>query len=187
MEVEVFIKGIILGFFIAAPVGPIGVLCIHRTLKYGRFAGFFSGLGAAVADSIYATIAAFGLTFISKLFAEGEFYFQCAGGLFLIYLGWKTFFVKTSQEIGSIAHITLFKDFSSTFFLTITNPMTILTFLAVFAGFGLSCIHGDHKKSIAFILGVFLGSSAWWFFLSEGVSLFRRNISQKVKNRLKLS
>ena len=94
MEIGFFLKGIVLGFSIAAPVGPIGILCIRRTLQFGRFSGLFSGLGAAAADVVYAVIAAFGLTFISNFLIAGQFWFQLIGGFFLIYLGWKTFFGK---------------------------------------------------------------------------------------------
>src|SRR3989338_6057086 len=98
MELNFFLKGIVLGFAIAAPVGPIGILCIRRTLQFGRFSGLFSGLGAATADVIYAVIAAFGLTFISNLLMAGQFWLRLIGGLFILYLGWKTFFSKISDR-----------------------------------------------------------------------------------------
>ncbi len=180
MEVNFLLKGIILGFSIAAPVGPIGILCIRKTLQFGRFSGLFSGLGAAVADAIYATIAAFGLTFISNFLMAGQFWLRLIGGIFLLYLGWKTFFAKTSEKTKEASHTTLLNDFVSTFFLTITNPMTILSFLAVFAGLGLSSIQGSYFEASALVLGVFLGSAFWWLLLSEGVTLFRRKVSTKV-------
>lgn len=175
-----FLKGIILGFSIAAPVGPIGVLCIRRTLQFGRFSGLFSGLGAAIADMIYAVIAAFGLTFISNFLMSGQFWLQLIGGGFLLYLGWKTFFSKVGGKPSDISHSTLMNDFLSTFFLTITNPMTILSFLAVFAGLGLSNIQGSYVEAALLVMGVFLGSAAWWLLLSEGVTLFRKKVSEKV-------
>ena len=138
MDFSFIWKGLILGFAIAAPVGPIGILCIRRTLQFGRFSGLFSGLGAAAADMVYAIIAAFGLTFISNVLIAGRFWMQLIGGLFLLYLGWKTYFSPVCDKTGTVSHTSLWNDFVSTFFLTITNPMTILSFLAIFAGFGLS-------------------------------------------------
>lgn len=181
MNVDLFVKGLILGFSIAAPVGPIGVLCIRKTLEFGRFSGLFSGLGAACADAIYAVIAAFGLTFIANLLLEGEFWLRLIGGTFLLYLGWKTFSVaEPNSQSKNIPHTTLINDFISTFFLTITNPMTLISFLAVFAGLGLSGIQGDYIQASMLVIGVFLGSALWWLTLSEGVTLFRKKVSQEV-------
>lgn len=180
MSLDILLKGILLGFSIAAPVGPIGVLCIRKTLQFGRLSGLFSGLGAAFADSIYAIIAAFGLTVISNFLLAGQFWFRLIGGVFLLYLGWKTFVAKPASETTNVSHTTLLNDFISTFVLTITNPMTILSFLAVFAGLGLSNVNGDYFQAGALVLGVFLGSAAWWLLLSEGITLFRKKVSQKV-------
>lgn len=179
-EVGFLLKGIILGFSIAAPVGPIGILCIRRTLQFGRFSGLFSGLGAAAADVIYAVVAAFGLTFISNMLMAGQFWLRLIGGLFLLYLGWKTFFAKVNDRTKEVAHTSLAGDFISTFFLTITNPMTILSFLAVFAGLGLSSMNSTYLEASSLVVGVFLGSAAWWLILSEGVTLFRKKVSEKV-------
>lgn len=180
MALELFLKGLLLGFSIAAPVGPIGILCIRRTLQYGRLSGFFSGLGAAVADAIYAVMAAFGLSYITHLLIEEQFWLRLIGGAFLIYLGWKTFRAEPHVEAKNVTHTTLFNDFVSTFFLTITNPLTILSFLAVFAGLGLSSTSGSYLDSLTLVLGVFLGSAFWWLLLSEGVTFFRAKVSQQM-------
>ncbi|MBX7066424.1 MAG: LysE family translocator [Parachlamydiales bacterium] len=181
MESSFFLKGLILGFSIAAPVGPIGILCIRRTLHFGRLSGFFSGLGAALADSIYGAIAAFGLTLISDFLEAGKFWLHLIGGFFLLFLGAKTFFAKTQEMSHSkVSHKTLFSDFASTFFLTITNPMTIVAFLAVFAGLGLSARRENCWEAVHLISGIFIGSAFWWWLLSEGITFFRRKISQKV-------
>jgi len=180
MSFDFFFKGLILGFSIAAPVGPIGVLCIRKTLAFGRFSGLFSGFGAACADAIYAIIAAFGLTFIANFLMEGQFWLRLIGGIFMVYLGWKTFSSAPNSQSKNIPHTTLINDFISTFFLTITNPMTIISFLAVFAGLGLSNIQGDYIQASVLVLGVFLGSALWWLTLSEGVTLFRRKVSKEV-------
>lgn len=181
MNIEYFLKGLIIGFSIAAPVGPIGILCIRRTLQFGRFSGLFSGLGAAFADTIYAAIAAFGLTFVANFLTEQQFWLRLLGGLFLIYLGWKTFISKpVPSESKQVSHSTLKNDFVSTFFLTITNPMTIFSFVAVFAGLGLSNLQGDYLQASLLVFGVFLGSAMWWLTLSEGVTLFRSKVSETV-------
>ncbi|MES2122448.1 MAG: LysE family transporter [Chlamydiota bacterium] len=180
MNLDFLFKGILLGFAIAAPVGPIGVLCIRRTLQYGRLSGLFSGLGAAVADSFYAIIAAFGLTFITTFLLAAQFWLHMAGGLFLLYLGWRTFVAKPAPPSTTARHTTLLRDFTSTLLLTLTNPMTILSFAAIFAGVGISAIDGDYAQAALLVLGVFLGSAMWWLVLSEGVTLFRKKVSENV-------
>jgi threonine/homoserine/homoserine lactone efflux protein len=183
-EWDFLFKGIILGFAIAAPVGPIGILCIRRTLQFGRFSGLCSGLGAAAADVVYACIAAFGLTFISNILMAGQFWLRFVGGCFLLYLGWKTFFAKVDDSTEEVGHTNLAGDFVSTFFLTLTNPMTIFSFLAIFAGLGLSSMESVYFEAFSLVSGVFLGSSAWWLLLSEGVTLFRKRVSSKVRRRI---
>jgi threonine/homoserine/homoserine lactone efflux protein len=180
MNPHLFLKGLILGFSIAAPVGPIGVLCIRKTLQYGRFSGLFSGLGAAFADSLFAIIAAFGLTAVSSFLLAGQFWFHLIGGMFLLYLGLKTFLAKPVTEPKKVSHTNLRNDFISTFFLTLTNPMTIISFVAVFAGLGFASIQGDFVQATTLVLGVFIGSAIWWLLLSEGVTLFRKKVSAKV-------
>src|SRR5579885_1652321 len=181
MGLNYFLKGIFLGFAIAAPVGPIGILCIRRTLHYGRFSGLFSGLGAAVADVLYGAIAAFGMTLISDFLLANQGWLRVIGGTFLIYLGVRTFFTKPKeQEPIQISHKTLASDFLSTFLLTLTNPMTILAYLAIFAGLGLSNLQGDYPNAAWLVFGVFIGSALWWLLLSEGVTLFRKKVSKKV-------
>src|ERR1700722_2560853 len=115
MTLDFFIKGLILGFSIAAPVGPIGILCIRKTLEFGRFSGLFSGLGAALADAFYAMIAAFGLASIATVLLEQQYWLQLVGGAFLLYLGWKTFRAQPSAaQVKSISHSSLANDFIST-------------------------------------------------------------------------
>jgi threonine/homoserine/homoserine lactone efflux protein len=181
------LKGIILGFAIAAPVGPIGLLCIRRTLCFGRWSGIFTGLGAAVADTFYGCVAAFGLSLVSDFFLTHQFWLRLVGGIFLLFIGARTFLSKTDHMSGTITHYTLLKDFVSTFFLTLTNPMTILSYAAIFAGLGLGNIKGDYKEAAFLVLGVFIGSTLWWLILSEGITLFRKNLNTTVSlwiNRL---
>jgi threonine/homoserine/homoserine lactone efflux protein len=180
MESSLLLKGMLLGFSIAAPVGPIGILCIRRTLQHGRLSGLFSGIGAALADTIYAIIAAFGLTFISDFLLAAQYWLHLIGGAFLLYLGIKTGLSKPAEKVQMPSHKSLLNDFISTFLLTITNPMTILAFLAIFAAFGLTSVQGSYADTSAVVAGVFIGSAIWWIILSEGVTLFRKKVSQKV-------
>jgi threonine/homoserine/homoserine lactone efflux protein len=177
---EFLIKGIIVGFSIAAPVGPIGILCIKRTLHAGRLSGLACGLGAACADGMYGIIAGFGLTGISSLLLSYQNWFQALGGLFLLYLGFRIFREKPAKTEASIKEKGKFKDFSSTFILTLTNPLTILSFMAIFAGLGLVQGSVQFSKSIQLVAGVFLGSALWWLILAELVTLFRKRVSEKL-------
>ncbi len=184
MDLHFLLKGMLVGFSIAAPVGPIGVLCIRRTLASGRLSGLLSGLGAATADAFYGLLSAGGLKVISTLLIGQQAWLRLVGGLFLCYLGMKTFLARAAPLVendpGPVAYSRL-KDYSSTFLLTLTNPMTILSFAAVFGGLGL----GSRPTSAGFVSseaaslvgGVFVGSTCWWLLLSGGVSLLRRSLS----------
>ena len=165
------LRGVVFGFSIAAPVGPIGLLCIQRTIAYGRRSGLVTGLGAATADGLYGPVAAFGLTAISGFLVGQQIWLRLIGGLFLLYLGGKSFFSKSAEKAASAAHKGLLRDFASTVFLTITNPLTIFSFAAVFAALGLAST-GGHASAALMVSGVVLGSTLWWFILSGGVSLF---------------
>jgi threonine/homoserine/homoserine lactone efflux protein len=173
------IKGLILGISIAAPVGPIGVLCIRRTLASGMIIGFISGLGAATADAIYGSIAALGISAVSTFLLDNQSYMRIIGGAFLIYLGYTTFKSIPSQIAADARGEGIVGSYISTLFLTITNPLTIMSFAAVFAGLGGSAI----GNSFSLVLGVFLGSMIWWLILSGMVNALRHNFDQK---RLKL-
>ena len=177
METELFIKGFIIGFSIAAPVGPIGILCIQRTLSEGNIQGMVTGLGAATADAIYGFIAAFGLTFISNFLVEQSFWFRLIGGLFLCYLGMKAFLSKPQNPELSLGNRTILSAYGTTFFLTLTNPMTILFFAGVFAGLGLVSESIVYTSAGLMVIGVFLGSGSWWLILSGATSIFRSKIN----------
>jgi threonine/homoserine/homoserine lactone efflux protein len=176
--IEFFFKGVVLGFAIAAPVGPIGVLCISRTLRYGRWSGLCSGLGAAFADMIYGIIAVFGLGLLAEVIVAGKFWLRLLGGIFLICLGLKTFLSKPREKVDLVTHGTLIKDFFSTLILTLTNPLTILSYVAIFAGLGITKDIGDYGPWLVF--GVFIGSALWWLILSEGVTFFRKSVNAKL-------
>jgi threonine/homoserine/homoserine lactone efflux protein len=180
MEVPLLLRGLILGFAIAAPVGPIGLLCIQRTLNQGRMVGLASGLGAATADAFYGTVAAFGLTIVSGFLIEQQFWLALVGGLFLCYLGVTTLLASPATQAAQSEAKGVGGAYISTLVLTITNPMTILSFVAIFAGAGLATLGGDALSAATIVLGVFLGSAAWWLLLSGGVSLLRSHINANV-------
>ena len=174
MDVTFFFRGLLIGLSIAAPVGPIGVLCIRRTLAEGRAAGLVSGLGAATADALYGFIAAFGLTFISGFLIDQQTWLRLVGGLFLLYLGIKTLLARPAgpAQPSPAGGRGLLAAYTSTFFLTLTNPITILFFAGIFAGLG-AAGGGSYASAAILVAGVFAGSALWWLTLSGLVSLFR--------------
>ena len=173
MSAELFLRGLVIGVSIAAPVGPIGVLCIRRTLAEGRLAGFVSGLGAASADGVYGCVAGFGLTAVTQVLLDQSHWLRLVGGLFLCYLGIKTALAAPASRGAVVKPGGLAANYASTFLLTLTNPMTILSFTGVFAGLGLTGAKGDFRSAAALVAGVFLGSAGWWLVLNLGVGWFR--------------
>lgn len=180
--IDFFIKGIIIGFSVAAPVGPIGVLTIKRTLNEGRLSGFVTGMGAAFADSIYGIVVAFGLTTVSAFLLNLEHWLKLIGGLFLLFLGVKYFISKPTSTAANIRSKGLMNHFISTFLLTVSNPTTVISFLAIFAGIGLVNKNIDHSSSLSLVIGVFIGSALWWLILSSLVSHFKTKISTQILN-----
>ena len=176
---EFLLRGIILGFSIAAPVGPIGILCIRRTLAEGRASGLASGLGAATADAIYGCVAGFGLTFISSFLVNQQWWLRLVGGAFLCYLGIRTFLARPADQAAPAQGNGLIGAYGSTFLLTLTNPMTILSFAAVFAALGVADTGGEYGSAAMLVLGVFIGSTLWWLGLSSIVSLFRNRFDAR--------
>jgi threonine/homoserine/homoserine lactone efflux protein len=173
----VVFKGLVLGFSIAAPVGPIGVLCIRRTLARGFKSGLVSGLGAASADAFYGSIAAAGLTLVATFLIKQQFWLGILGGGFLLYLGIKTFRTLPAAEGSLIEKSSTGGDYLSTLLLTLSNPMTIFMFVAIFGSLGSQS--GAVYGTFAFllVLGVFLGSALWWLTLSGLVSLLREKMN----------
>ena len=169
-----FLKGLLFGFLLAATIGPMWVLCFRRTIEQGAFAGFVSGMGIAVADGLYGTVAAFGLTAISGFLLEHRFWIGLAGALFLIYLGAKTLIARPVADGTPQARMGHAHAFLSTFGLTLANPPTLLAFAAIFAGLGL--VAGDYGTAALVVLGVFLGSASWWAVLAAGAGALRERI-----------
>lgn len=172
MELSVFARGLVIGFSIAAPVGPIGVLCIRRTLADGRATGLAVGLGAAVADAVYGAVAGFGLTAVSGLLMRQQGVMRVVGGLFLCYLGLRTFIARPADRAAPASGAGLLGAFASTLGLTLANPATILSFVAVFAGLGIAGA-GSWREATVLVAGVFLGSALWWLMLSGAVGAMR--------------
>lgn len=169
-------KGFIIGLSIAAPVGPISVLCIRRTLVDGRAFGWASGLGAATADAAYGCIAGFGLTFVSNALVTQQLWVRVVGGGFLCYVGLRTFLANPSVQAAQARGSGLAAAYASTALLTLTNPMTILAFAAIFAGLGLGSVSRDYVSAGLLVLGVFTGSTLWWLILSGAVGVLRTRL-----------
>ena len=176
MDTAFLVKGLVIGFSIAAPVGPIGMLCIRRTLGDGRVAGLLSGLGAATADAIYGCIAGFGVVFVSTILLTQQVWLRLVGGVFLCYLGARTFLASPEERISATNPLGLACIYLSTFFLTLTNPMTIISFAAIFAALGVGNTSGSYISAVTLVVGVFVGSALWWLILSSIVSLFRSKL-----------
>jgi len=173
------LKGVLVGIIIAVPTGPVGVLCIRRTILHGRLAGFVSGLGAASADAVFGIIAGFGLTFISDLLLDFQDWLRLIGAAFLLYVGISA--LRADPLAGSRQQRdpeTLLADYASTFALTITNPITILAFLAIFAGIGFSGADATLAGAASLVLGVWLGSLLWWAGLAFGTGLLRMSFAR---------
>ena len=179
MFTGLFLKGLAFGFILAATVGPMWVLCLRRTLAGGALAGLASGMGIAVADGIYGAVAAFGLTAISGFLLGQKLWLGLAGAAFLLYLGVKTLLAKPVDTGGEAAPTSLARSFLSTLGLTLTNPPTILAFAAIFAGLGLAS-SSDYASASLVVLGVFLGSAAWWVILAGAAGRLRGRLGPRL-------
>lgn len=178
---EFLIKGLIIGFLASIPLGPVGVLCIQRTINKGRFSGFISGLGAATIDSFFALVASLGLTYIINFIEEQQFFIQLIGGGILIFLGVKIFNTNPIKQIRRHRRKKnkLIEDYFSVLFLTLSNPLAIFLFVAAFAGIGIVTSHDSSFKSSIIVGGVFFGAALWWSILSFFVDLFRKKFRLK--------
>ncbi|HAX91631.1 MAG TPA: lysine transporter LysE [Rhodospirillaceae bacterium] len=184
-DLDVFLRGLVLGIMVAAPVGPVGLLCIRRTIHKGLFIGFASGFGAAFADAFFSAVAALGVTAITDILQTYNDPIHVVGGAFLVLVAWHTWHDKlrdvSTEEVEKKylkrAHLHgALKAMATSFVITITNPATIFGVMAVVATFG-----GlrDRFEAGMIIAGIFAGSSLWWLMLSGGVSLFRKRFTEK--------
>ena len=177
MELGTFARGLLIGLSIGAPVGPIGVLCIRRTLAEGRLAGLATGLGAATADACYGAVAGFGLTVITHILLAQEVWIRLLGGLFLCYLGLKTFVSPPAERAATAGGRTWLRAYASALALTLTNPLTILSFVAIFAGLGAGTAGGGIATALLLVFGVLLGSALWWLMLTGLVGAARSRVT----------
>lgn len=176
MDIAFLLKGFVIGVSIAAPIGPISMLCMRRTLAEGRLFGIVSGLGGATADAVFGCIAGFGLTFISNIMIDQQAWLRLIGGVFLCYLGIKILLAKPAKRAALSRGNGLVGAYGSTFFLTLTNPMTILSFAAVFAGLGLASTDRNYVSAGSLVSGVFIGSASWLIILCSIVDVFRERL-----------
>jgi threonine/homoserine/homoserine lactone efflux protein len=177
MDLTFLAKGIVLGFSVAAPIGPMGMLCIRRTLSQGALVGFISGLGIATADMLYGFIVGLGLKGVASFLVKSHFWLHLLGGFFLCYLGIQICLSRPETKEIAAQGVSKLKAYFSTFLLTLANPATILSFTAVLAGLGLLESPGGISSAMILVLGIFLGSTSWWLFLSGGVNLLRSKFS----------
>jgi len=170
-------KGLILGFSIAAPLGPIGLMCIKRTLQGGRLSGIFSGLGAASADALYGSLAAFGLAALFQKISWVQTWTQILGSAFIIYLGVKFVLEKaganTESEVNAAGRGRIYL---TTFLLTMSNPITIFAFLGMFAGAGVT----TSISAILVVTGIFSGSMLWWIVLAFATHWLGKRLNSTV-------
>jgi threonine/homoserine/homoserine lactone efflux protein len=174
-----FIKGFIIGLLTGMPTGPVGAICLRTTLSQGAVYGLIAGLGSCLADSIYGTVAVFGLTIISKFIYKYQLYFRLFGSAILIVIGIKIFLTHQNRKAEALDSKTAVRTFVSTFLLAIANPATIFSFLLVFAASGISTIGNNPSGKLVFILGIFCGSGFWLIVLILTAHLFDNKINSK--------
>ena len=179
MDISLFFKGFLVGIIISAPIGPVGALCIQRTMSYVRHSGILSGIGAAVGDSIFAVIAVFGLTFISGFLDEKEAWFRIAGGIILLYFGLRVYLSKQQDCSNQDNEVNHFGTFGSALLLTISNPLVILSIIAVFAVLGIVNPTSSYPSTALLILGVFSGAVFLWIITCHILSNYRNRMGQK--------
>ncbi|HEY7417664.1 MAG TPA: LysE family translocator [Ktedonobacteraceae bacterium] len=179
MDVSFFLRGLLIGLSIAATVGPMFMLCVQRTLQKGYWYGLLSGLGIATADGIYGSIAGFGLTTITAFLVHQQIWIRLIGGLFLLYLGIRTFLTQPAERAVNVQEGNFLRAYLSTLALTLTNPMTILSFTAIFMGIGVGSTGGNYVTATLVVVGVFLGSGCWWLILTGSIELLRKRFSHR--------
>jgi threonine/homoserine/homoserine lactone efflux protein len=175
-----FFQAVMMGFVVAVPVGPLGLLCINRALSLGPLAGLYSGFGVATADALAAVIAALGLTLVSEFLVNHQLLLRVAGGLALCYLGVMIYRTQPKTEPPVHNVNSLAAAYATTFLLTVSNPVTILSFFAIYAGWGMESLSGRYIGAAILMGGVFVGSALWWLILACGLVLFRDRFSRHV-------
>jgi threonine/homoserine/homoserine lactone efflux protein len=177
VELTFFIKGLVAGFIICVPFGPIGLLCVMRTLTDGKLAGVASVLGASVMDAIYCAIAGLGVSYVSNLLNKEGTFLRLAGGMILIAMGIKIFFTHPSEKAPEAKGHGLLASFGSSFLIMLTNPLAIVVFTATFSALGIGGWQDAHLFTGFLVAGVFVGSALWAPILVAGVSLFNPQLT----------
>lgn len=180
MSAYLIVEGILIGFVVAVPVGPLGLLCISRALVVSALCGLLSGLGVATADALAAGIAALGISFVSEFLSDYQIALRMIGGVFLCYLGWQTYWAEPEEHLASGPVNGLFNAYATTFLLTVSNPVTILSFIAIYAGWHVPSLHGRYFAATALALGVFIGSASWWVGMFVALTACRGNFNLRV-------
>jgi threonine/homoserine/homoserine lactone efflux protein len=177
MPAYLIIQGVLIGFVVAVPVGPLGILCINRALAAGALCGLFSGLGVATADALAASIAALGISFVSGFLIKHQIFLRLAGGVFLCYIGAQIYRTKPKPAAAPSDVNGLVNAYATTFILTFSNPVTILSFIAIYAGWHVPSLQGRYFAAALLALGVLIGSAFWWVGLFIGMTAFREKFS----------
>ncbi|MHC4942013.1 MAG: LysE family translocator [Planctomycetota bacterium] len=173
----IFVKGLIVGLVIAAPLGPVGLLCVQRSLANGYTSGIIAGLGAATADAFCGIIAVFGLAALAGFLAMHHVYSSTLGGVILFLFGLKVVFDPPKKKEGIPSIQDNLGGYSTSFFLTFTNPITLIALTAIFAWLGLEKESNNYMNAITLVAGIFFGSIFWWILLSSGATYFKSRIS----------
>lgn len=172
MSIYLLMQGILMGLVVAVPVGPLGLLCINRALMMGPTCGLFSGLGVATADALAAGIAALGITLVAGFLVTHQLALRLIGGIFLCILGYKIYKTEPVAQAPMKNFNGLLGAYVTTLFLTISNPVTILSFVAIYAGWHVPSLDGHYVAAATLTLGVFTGSALWWVGLFIGLTAF---------------
>jgi threonine/homoserine/homoserine lactone efflux protein len=180
MLLAFLLKGILVGLVIAVPVGPVGIMCVRRTIFEGKLVGLVSGFGAATADAVFGIIAGFGVTAVADWLLGYQWWLRGIGGCALLLIGGLNLHAKPQAQLDSPPDPeSLSWDFLSTFLLTLANPVTIFAFAGIFAAIGLSGPEATLDRAAILVLGVWVGSLMWWFALGFGVGSFARSLETR--------
>ena len=175
-----FFQALVIGFAVAVPLGPIGLLCIERSLRLGLATGLATGLGVALADASYGALVATGATLLSETLAEHDRALRILGGAALAAIGGRVLLCGPQGDGADKVRAPLIKAFATAYLLTLANPATIASFAAIFAGLGFSRTAGTPSDAAVVVTGVFLGSLLWWIVLSSGVAMLRHRLPPKL-------
>lgn len=179
MESGLFIHGVIIGIALAAPVGPIALICLRRALATGRLHGIVSGMGVAAADAVYAAVTAFGLALIADFLLARQWFFRLFGGIALIAVGIRIFLSVPPEETEKPKDEPFFMDFASMFALAIANPLTIIFFSIIIPAFGVVISGNSYISPATFVAGVFIGEMIWWIGICGTLGSVRTYLNGK--------